>query len=137
LREGKVASLKARTQTANTRGTIWSIAEIIGQELYLALANYELFAPSGDNLALIERVNDQQIHEGFNVISEALQFTVIATLCRIWDKTSDTARMAEVAKKLQKHPEHTNDLKELKQWLSDVERVETRRSLRRSEASGT
>jgi hypothetical protein len=100
------------------------LAKVIGEELDVAVANYEVFAPSGRDTSLIERVNAGGIHEGFNVVSEALQLTVISTLCRIWDKRSSTARLAEIAKRLRKHPELASDRNELEQWLGDVERVE-------------
>ena len=63
------------------------LAKAIGDELHLAIANYQVFAPTGRDAALIDRVNTAGIHDEFNVVSEALQLTTISTLCRIWDKT--------------------------------------------------
>jgi hypothetical protein len=102
----------------------------IGEDLYFAIANYEIFAPSAQDATLIERVNEKGSHAGFNVVSEALQLTVISALCRIWDKTSDAARMAEIARRLRKRPELASDPKELERWLMDVERVEGSEELR-------
>jgi hypothetical protein len=102
------------------------LAKVIGEELCAAIAYYEIFAPSGRDAALIERVNAGGIHGGFNVVSEALQLAVISTLCRIWDKSSDTARLAEIARRLRKRPELASDRTDLDQWLSDVELVENR-----------
>jgi AbiU2 len=115
-----IAVVKAVTP----KEAILRLAKVIGEELDVAIANYEVFAPSGRDTALIERVNAGGIHEGFNVVSEALQLAVISTLCRIWDKRSSTARLAEITTRLRKHPELASGRKELEQWLSDVERVE-------------
>jgi hypothetical protein len=49
---------------------------------------------------------------------------VISTLCRIWDKRSGTARLAEITKRLRKNLELASDRTDLDQWLSDVNRVE-------------
>ena len=89
------------------------LAQTIGDDLYQAVAYYEIFAPSGLDAALIDRVGRHQVHPGFNVVSEALQLGVIAALCRIWDKTRGTARMAEVAAKLRKNPGLTKNQAEL------------------------
>jgi len=100
-------------------------AQTISDDLYQAVAYYEVFAPSGLDPALIERVNSHQIHEGFNVISEALQLGVITTLCRIWDKRSrDTARVTEIARRLRKNPHLVSDQAALGQWRADVETIE-------------
>jgi AbiU2 len=100
------------------------VAKVIGEEVDVAIAYYEIFAPTGRDEALLDRVNAGEIHAGFNVVSETLELATISALCRIWDKNSDAARLAEITKSLRKHPELASDLKELEQWLSDVERVE-------------
>jgi AbiU2 len=100
------------------------LAKAIGDELHLAIANYQVFAPTGRDAALIDRVNTAGIHDEFNVVSEALQLTTISTLCRIWDKTGGAARLGEVARLLRNRPDLASDRKDLEQWLSDVERVE-------------
>jgi hypothetical protein len=96
----------------------------INEDLCQAIAYYEVFAPSGLNAPLIERVNHHQIHEGFNVVSEALELGVITTLCRIWDKRHGTARITEVVTSLRKNPAMVNDQTAFAQWQADVERFE-------------
>jgi hypothetical protein len=96
----------------------------INDDLCQAIAYYELFAPSGLHVPLIERVNHHQIHEGFNVVSEALELGVITTLCRIWDKTRGTARITEVVNSLRKNPGVVSDQTAFVQWQADVERFE-------------
>jgi hypothetical protein len=61
-----------------SKEAILRLAKAISDDLYVAIANYEVFVPSGRDSALIERVNDQQVHAGFKVISEALQSIVIS-----------------------------------------------------------
>jgi hypothetical protein len=66
-----------------SKTAIMNLAQTITKDLYQAVAYYELFAPSGFDSALIERINTHKIHEGFNVVSESLQLGVITTLCMI------------------------------------------------------
>lgn len=103
---------------------IVQLAQTISDELDQAVAYYELFAPSGRDPALIDRVNRRQIHEGFNFVSEALQLGVITTLCRIWDKTRGTARITEVARRLRKVPSLVSDQAAGAQWQVDVKKIE-------------
>jgi transcriptional regulator with XRE-family HTH domain len=100
------------------------LADTISEELYQAIAYYETYTPSGLDPALIGRVNRSGIHPGFNVVSEALQLGVITTLCRIWDKTRGSARIAEIARRLRKSPGLVNDAIGLAQWQADVEEIE-------------
>jgi hypothetical protein len=72
----------AAVKSATPKEEILRLAKVIGEELYAATANYEIFALSSRDAALIERVNVGGIHDGFNVVSEALQLAVISTLCR-------------------------------------------------------
>lgn len=102
---------------------IQRLAQTIGDNLYQAVAYYEVFAPSGSDPGLIDRVNSHQVHEGFNVVSEALQLGVITALCRIWDKTRGTARIPEIASSLRKNPGVANDQVGLAQWQADVEKI--------------
>ena len=93
----------------------------------MAVVNFEVFTPSTSDAALLERVNnepgnDWEITGPLND-SEALQLNVIATLCRIWDRTSGTAKMSEVAAQLRKRQDLANNLELLKQWISNVEDV--------------
>jgi AbiU2 len=103
---------------------IMRLAQAISEDLYQAVAYYEVFVPSARDPALIDCVNSHQIHEGFNVISEALQLGVITTLCRIWDKRRGTARIAEIARRLRENSHLVSDQAELTQWLADVEKTE-------------
>ncbi|MFZ2107047.1 MAG: hypothetical protein WAV18_17015 [Roseiarcus sp.] len=103
---------------------IMRLAQTITDDLYQAVAYYEVLALSGLNSALIERVNNRKIHEGFNVVSEALQLGVITTLCRIWDKTRGTARITEVVSRLRKNTHLLGDQGAFEQWQRDVEKIE-------------
>jgi len=100
------------------------LALAINHDLDQAVAYYEVYAPSGVCAPLIERVNQNQIHEGFNVVSEALELGVITTLCRIWDKTRGTARITEVMSRLRKNPSFVSDQTGFAQWQADVEKFE-------------
>ena len=80
--------------------------------------------PSGLSEPLIERVNQHLIHEGFNVVSEALELGVITTLCRIWDKTRGTASVTDVMSRLRRNPGVVSDQTAFAQWQADVESVE-------------
>jgi hypothetical protein len=93
----------------NSHSAIGRLALAINHDLDQAVAYYEVYAPSGVCAPLIERVNQNQIHEGFNVVSEALELGVITTLCRIWDKTRGTARITEVMSRLLKNPSFVSD----------------------------
>jgi hypothetical protein len=48
------------------------LARAISEDLCQALIYYQMFAPTARDTPLILRVNVHEIHEGFNVISEAL-----------------------------------------------------------------
>src|SRR5258708_35954718 len=98
---------------------VMRLAQTINDELYQAVAYYEVYAHSALDPALVDRVNSHQIHEGFNVVSEALQLGVITTLCRIWDKTHGTARMTEIATRLRKNPGLVSDQAACAQWHAD------------------
>jgi hypothetical protein len=87
------------------------------------LSGYRLqrtVCPSGLSAPLIERVNQHLIHEGFNVVSEALELGVITILCRIWDKTRGTARITEVVSRLRRNPGVVSDQSAFAQWQADV-----------------
>jgi hypothetical protein len=110
--------------TANPQIEIVYLAVAINDDLCQAIAYYELFASSGLSALLIQRVSEHLIHEGFNVVSEALELGVITTLCRIWDKTRGTARITEVASRLRKNPGVLRDQTAFAQWQADVEKFE-------------
>jgi hypothetical protein len=95
-----------------------------------SIAYYETFAPSGLSVSLIARVNRHQIHDAFNVVSEALELGVITALCRIWDKTRGTAWITEVVSKLRKNPVVVRDQTAFAQWQADVEKFEKSDHLR-------
>jgi hypothetical protein len=57
------------------------LAEPTGVTITVAVRTGRQAGASGGDPALIERVNDQQIHDAFNVISDALQLTAISSLC--------------------------------------------------------
>lgn len=106
------------------------LAEAISDDLYQAVLYQEIFAPSGLDTEFINRVNSRQIHEGFNVVSEALELGVITILCRIWDKTRGTARIAEVAKRLHKNPGLVSDQALCAEWQANVEKIEKSEELK-------
>ena len=96
----------------------------INDDLCQAIAYYELFEPSGLSEPLIERVNQHLIHEGFNIVSEALELGVITSLCRIWDKTRGTASVTDVMGRLRRNPGVVSDQTAFAQWQADVESFE-------------
>jgi hypothetical protein len=78
------------------------IAHSISRDLEAAIACYEVYALSGLNKDLINRVNKGSINPGFNVISDNLHRSLIITLCRIWDKSSGVASITVLRRKLMK-----------------------------------
>jgi hypothetical protein len=110
----------------NPQDAIARLTARINADLCQAIIYYEMFAPSGLSVPLIERANHHQIHEGFNVVSEALELGVITTLCRIWDKRTGTARISEVASRLRKNPVGIKDQTAFAQWQADVHEFEIR-----------
>jgi hypothetical protein len=114
----------------NPKIEIMRLAQTMNNDLCQAVIYYEVFAPSGLHAPLLDRVNNHQIHEGFNVVSEALELGVITTLCRIWDKTRGTARITEVASRLQKNYGLVSDQAQLAQWQADVDNIQKSDALR-------
>jgi hypothetical protein len=106
------------------KSAIMRLAQTINDDMSLAIAYYEIFAPSGLDQTVIDRVNRHGIHEGFNVVSEALELGVITTLCRIWDKRRGTARITEVVSRLRKNPGLVSDQIAFAQWQANVEKFE-------------
>ncbi len=74
----------------------------IDANLQEAIRCYAVFRPVGQNKPLISRINTAGVNPGANVISEALHKSVLVTLCRIWDKRSDTASVQCLTKELRK-----------------------------------
>jgi AbiU2 len=118
-------SFDRRVQTGmNPKVAIIRLIQIMNDDLCQAVIYYEVFAPSGLHAPLLARVNHHQIHEGFNVVSEALELGVITILCRIWDKRRGTARITEVASRLQKNPDLVSDQAQFAQWQADVDNLQ-------------
>ena len=100
------------------------LAQTMNDDLCQAVIYYEVFAPSGLHAPLLNRVNYHQLHESFNVVSEALELQLIIILCRIWDKTRGTARITEVVSRLQKNRGLVSDQAQFAQWQADVENLQ-------------
>jgi hypothetical protein len=101
-----------------------AIVKAVSDDLWIAIANYEVYALTAFDASLIEKVNEREIYHAFNVVSEALEASAISTLCRIWDKTGDAARIAEIEKLLRRRPDLADDSGALRRWLGGVEMVE-------------
>jgi len=72
----------------------------VSRNLEEAIANYELFAVTAKNAALITPVNTLTINAGFNAISAGLHHVVVITLCRIWDNSKNVASLWSIKKLL-------------------------------------
>jgi len=96
-----------------------------------AIAFYETFVPTGQDATLIDRMNGLDFYPAFNIISNSLHQSVIATLCRIWDTRRDTADLNGVADDLQDTQVIADlaaagpavDPKQLTKWLSEIDAV--------------
>jgi hypothetical protein len=69
----------------------------ISIDLDLAIAAYETYVPSGQDAALIDRMNKTDYYPAFNVISDALHRNVLSALCRIWDTRGANPRLGDTA----------------------------------------
>jgi hypothetical protein len=88
------------------------MAEAVRRDLQLAIANYAVFVPAACDGQLHDRVNRMPSPGGghaFNVISDALQLTLIAALCRLWDKRRDAAHIPNLATRLSRNPALVTD----------------------------
>jgi hypothetical protein len=103
----------------------------ISLDLDSAIAFYETFVPTGKDASLIDRINKVVFYPAFNIISESLHQSVIATLCRIWDTRSDTANLNSLADEF-RDPKvmadlaavgHVVDPQHLNKWLAEVDAV--------------
>ena len=101
-----------------------ALVKAVSDDLWIAIATFEVYAPTAFDASLIEKVNEREVYPAFNVISEALEATTISALCRIWDKTGDAARIAEIEKLLRRRPDLAGDSGALRRWLGGVEMVE-------------
>src|SRR5262249_46858186 len=95
------------------------------------IAFYETFVPTGQDAPLIERINRVDFYPTFNIISESLHASVIATLCRIWDTRADTANLNSLAAEF-RHGKviadlaaagHVVDQGQLNKWLAEIDAV--------------
>ena len=106
---------------------VLKMAEAMRRDLQLAIANYAVFVPSARDGHLHDRVNripSPGSGHAFNIISEALQLTVIATLCRMWDKRADAAHIPNLATRLSRNQALVSDQAGLTQWLAEVARLQ-------------
>lgn len=93
------------------------------------IAFYETYVPSGQDVALIQRVNTSGLHPAFNAISDALHRETILGLCRIWDTRSDTANLNRLADEFRdaqvladlQSAGHAVDPNALSKWLAEVD----------------
>jgi hypothetical protein len=103
----------------------------ISIDLDSAIAFYETFVPTGQDASLIDRINKVDFYPAFNIISESLHASVIATLCRIWDTRADTADLNSLAAEF-RDPKviadlaaagHVVDPAQLNKWLAEIDVV--------------
>ncbi len=103
----------------------------ISIDLDYAIAFYETYVPTGQDAALIDRINQVDYYPAFNVISDSLHQSVIVTLCRIWDTRRDTADLNSLADDFRDAAVmvelaaigHAVDPTQMSKWLSAVEAV--------------
>jgi AbiU2 len=96
-----------------------------------AISYYETFVPTGQDAALLDRINKVDFHPAFNIISDSLHRSVIVTLCRIWDTRRDTADLNSVAADFRdpqviadlKAIGHTVDPAQLDKWHAEIDAV--------------
>lgn len=102
---------------------------IISITLDETVAFYETYVPSGQDAALIERVNKSDFHPAFNIISDALHREAILGLCRIWDTRKGTANLNRLAADFRdgkvlvdlKSAGHEVDPNAMRKWQEAVE----------------
>jgi hypothetical protein len=103
----------------------------ISIDLDYAIAFYETYVPTGQDTALIDRVNKSDFYPAFNVISDSLHQSVVVTLCRIWDTRTDTADLNSLADAFGDAAVigdlaaagHAIDPGQLSKWLSEIDAV--------------
>jgi len=101
----------------------------ISTDLDETIAFYETYVPSGQDPALIERLNKTDYYPAANAISDALHREVIIGLCRIWDTRSDTANLSQLAVQFRDSQVlsdlrgigHAIDPSALTSWLSEFD----------------
>jgi hypothetical protein len=103
----------------------------ISIDLDLAIAFYETYVPSSQDATLIDRMSQVDFYPAFNIISDSLRRNVIVTLCRIWDKRTDTADLNGLADEF-RDPRVIADLKaighpvdpgQLSKWHAEIDAV--------------
>jgi AbiU2 len=108
---------------------IHRVVRAISITLDETVAFYETYVPSGQDAALIERVNKADYHPAFNIISDALHREVILGLCRVWDTRADTANLNRLADEFRdakviaelKSIGHAVDPGILSNWLAEID----------------
>jgi hypothetical protein len=103
----------------------------ISIDLDSAIAFYETFVPTGKDATLIERINKVDFYPAFNIISDSLHQSVIATLCRIWDTRRDTADLNSLADEFRDATiiadlaaiGHVVEPGQLNKWLAEIDAV--------------
>jgi hypothetical protein len=105
-----------------SKQAVLKMAAAVRGDVQKAIALYEVFAPTGRDAELIVRVNAVSVGaaSAFNVVSDALQQQLIATLCRIWDKRKDAAHLPNLAARLKKNRKLACDEAGLAEWLAKV-----------------
>ena len=59
-----------------------ALVKAVADDLWIAAATFEVYAPTAFDASLIEKVNEREVYPAFNVVSEALEATAISALCR-------------------------------------------------------
>jgi hypothetical protein len=50
-----------------------SLVKAVSDDLWIAIANYEVYAPTAFDASLFGKVNEREVYPAFNVVSEALE----------------------------------------------------------------
>jgi hypothetical protein len=96
-------------------------------DLDRAIAFYETYVPTGQDINLIDRINKTDFYPAYNIISEALHINAILTLCRLWDSKKETASLCQLASKFCRSMDelskagHKIHPQKIDKWLRDVE----------------
>jgi uncharacterized protein YabN with tetrapyrrole methylase and pyrophosphatase domain len=107
----------------------------VTSDLDVAIAFYQTFVPTGQDAALIDRINKFKFVPAFNVISDSLHQSVTVALCRIWDtRTADLNRLAVAfadAKVIAALAAagYAIDPDQLNKWLSEIDAVNRSKEL--------
>jgi hypothetical protein len=55
-----------------------TLVKAVSDDLWIAFATFEVYAPSAFDAALIDKVNEREVYPAVNVVSEALEGTTIS-----------------------------------------------------------